>query len=69
MCMEKESKNLVKYPIDFYDKNNALRTGMTDDESKNEEGIYVLYNGERIFVKNENIRNRMVQNNGSISIN
>lgn len=60
---------MESYSIDFYDKNSALRTGTTDDESKKEEGIYVLYNGKRIFVKNENIRNRIVQNNGSISIN
>ena len=67
--MEKERRIMDRYSIDFYDKNSALRTGMTDDESKKEEGIYVLYNGERIFVKNENIRNRMAQNNGSIPIN
>lgn len=47
---------MLKYPIDFYDKNSALRTGIIDSESEEKDGVWVMYQGSRIFVQNENIR-------------
>lgn len=51
---------MKKYPISFYDANGALRTGLTSDEDWNENGFWIDYQGERIFVKLDCIRNEPV---------
>lgn len=43
--------NMEKYPVSFYDKNGALRTGLTSDEMRSKNGVWIEYQGERIFVK------------------
>ncbi|OVE79283.1 hypothetical protein BVY01_02895 [bacterium I07] len=45
-----------KFIISWFDKNGALRTGLTDPEDFTKEGVWINYQGKRIFVKRERLR-------------
>ena len=49
------------YPISFYDRNDALRTGLTRDEEWSESGVWIEYQGERIFIEIDRIRNESMK--------
>ncbi len=39
------------YPIEFIDENNAIRTGLTNDESLSEKGAWIWNAGKKEYVK------------------
>ncbi|MBN2030082.1 hypothetical protein JW824_07525 [bacterium] len=39
------------YPIEFIDKNNNIRTGLTNNESFGHKGAWIWNSGKREFIK------------------
>ena len=47
---------VTEAPISFFDKNQAIRTGRLIDRT--DKGAYILYNKKKIFVKNEQLKEK-----------